>query len=87
MKTRPGLRPEQTIYEFDNGYGASVLSGSLFYTSEEKPYELAVIKFGSSWHWEIDYTTPITNDVLGYLNQEELDATIVAIGELPRDNS
>lgn len=35
----------QWIYKFNNGYGASVISGGLYaYTDEEHPYELVVIK-------------------------------------------
>lgn len=48
---------------FANGYGASVVCHKGSYGGPEGLYELAVLKGDS-----ICYDTPITNDVLGWLD-------------------
>ncbi len=81
---------EQRIYRFPNSYGASVVRRS--YVSREYPFsqhgsygyegglwELAVID--SAWH--LVYDTPITEDVLGCLSEEEVTATLELIRALP----
>ena len=63
------IHPNGTFYiTFDNGYGASVVRSEFTYGGREGLYELAV--FGKDGH--ISYDTPITNDVLGYLKEEEV---------------
>lgn len=47
---------EQWKFKFDNGYGASVITGGIAYCNETQPYELAVLKRG-----ELCYDTPITD--------------------------
>ena len=61
----------QALVFFDNGLGASVITGECAYTSEGKPYELAVIA-GNSEYWNICYTTGITDDVIGHLSESEI---------------
>lgn len=63
---------------FNNGYGASIITGNLFYTSENAPYELGVLKDGS-----LTYDTPITDDVLGYLTADDVDRILSEIEALP----
>jgi len=76
------------VYKFPNGYGASVVAGSYFYTDTDNPYELAVVKFDADGEgFEIDYTTPITDDVMGYLNERKLDAILQQIKDLPTKES
>lgn len=58
---------EEWKFKFDNGYGASVITGCIAYCNEAQPYELAVLK-----HGELCYDTPITDDVLGYLTSNEV---------------
>ena len=58
---------EQWIFKFDNGYGASVITGGIAYCNEAQPYELAVLE-----HGELCYDTPITDDVIGYLTSDEV---------------
>ena len=57
----------QWIFNFENGYGASVITGGIAYCNEAQPYELAVLK-----HGKLCYDTPITNDVIGYLTSDEV---------------
>ena len=69
---------------FDNGYGASIVSGGWFYTSENSPYELAVLK-GKEGKWSINYDTPITDDVIGYLTESDVSALLTKIEALPAE--
>lgn len=68
----------QAIISFKNGYGASVITGASAYTSVSKPYELSVLdKYG-----KITYATPITNDVIGHLNEIDVQKILNAIAAL-----
>lgn len=79
----------QKIYRFPNGYGASVVQVELFglfdsYTDDDDDWELAVLKFDSpdSDEYELDYDTPITDDVLGYLSMDDVENTLAEIEDL-----
>ena len=50
----------------------------MFYTSPEKPYELAVLDGD-----DLTYETPITDDVIGYLNYDEVLEILSEIEKLP----
>ena len=69
---------ETTRVLFDNGLGASIITGGCSYTSSGAPYELAVLdKEG-----ELRYDTPITDDVVTHQTEEEIDALLVRIEAL-----
>lgn len=68
----------QKIYKFPNGYGASVIKGPYTYGGKKGLWELAVLK-GE----ELCYDTDITSDVIGYLNDPEMDAILRQIERLP----
>ena len=53
---------------FGNGYGVSVITGDSAYSSESKPYEVAVLDGNG-----ITYETSVSDDVLGH--QSEADVT------------
>ena len=55
----------QAEIQFPNGYGASIIRGAHSYGGKSSLYELAVLKDGA-----LCYTTPITNDVEGWLTEE-----------------
>lgn len=82
-----GLGGWQTIYHFPNGYGASVISGEYFYTDIEHPYEMAVLKFDQYGNGQITYATPITDDVLGHLTEEDVQDTLKQIMALPQQEN
>lgn len=65
-------------YEFKNGYGASVLRSSYSFGGDRGLFELAVLKDG-----DICYSTPITNDVIGYLTADEVTEYLQQIEKLP----
>lgn len=65
------------LITFDNGYGASIICASFSYGGKAGLYELAVTKDG-----DLCYTTPITNDVLGWLNEQEVEQILTNIKNL-----
>ena len=61
----------QYLFRFDNGYGASVVKNFMSYGNKYDLFELAVIKFDGYEH-SLCYDTEITDDVIGYLNNDEV---------------
>jgi hypothetical protein len=78
FQTHPMGIGEQCIVQFPNGYGASIVKGPHTYGGPQGLYELAV--FGKDGG--ITYDTPITDDVLGYLSEEEIEKTLTDIKNL-----
>ena len=74
----------QKIYRFDNGFGASVIKSQFSYGGDENLWELAVIAFNSDdpTEFELTYETPITNDVIGNLSDEEVEERLTEIKAL-----
>jgi len=86
--TRPLNGGTQTVHKFDNGFGASVVRapnvgfwGST-YGYEQGLWELAVLQFCSDDEYHLTYSTPITNDVLGHLTDEDVIAVLARIEAL-----
>ena len=64
----------QVVHKFDNGYGASVIRHSFSYGNDRGLFELAVLKFiPDTDDFDLDYDTPITDDVLGSLTEHLLE--------------
>ena len=74
----------QKIYRFDNGFGASVIKSQFSYGGDENLWELAVLAFNSDdpTEFELTYETPITNDVIGNLSDEEVEERLTEIKTL-----
>jgi hypothetical protein len=68
----------QVKYRFPNGYGASVVRGKYTYGGDEGFYKLAVLDEGD----DIAYDTPITSDVLGWLDEAAVDDALAQIAAL-----
>lgn len=73
---------------FENGYGVSVVRFKspisktyASYTSNDSEWEVAVL-YGDENEWEITYNTHITDDVLGYLTEGEVDWIMIQVQEL-----
>lgn len=81
---RPGLGGEQHIFRFPNGYGASIVRGYGTYGYEQGLYELAVIRFvgDDPDDFGLCYSTPITDDVLGYLSIEDVAVLLLRVAKL-----
>lgn len=72
----------QVIHKFDNGYGASVVQHRFSYGGEEGLFELGVLSFSDDGKWGLIYDTPITDDVLGWLTDEDVEAVLKQIEAL-----
>lgn len=63
----------QYLFRFPNNYGASIIKHLGSYGSSRDLWELAVLRFEGD-KWDLTYDTEITDDVMGYLtNQDVLD--------------
>ena len=71
-------------FKFDNGYGASVVKHDFSYGRENDLWELAVLRYGRDDEFEIDYNTEITDDVVGWLTNEEVLELLGRIQKLNR---
>lgn len=73
----------QYIFRFDNCYGASVVKNDVSYGHHDDQWELAVVIFDTDGTYlGIDYDTPITDDVLGYLTDKQVKETLEKIKNL-----
>ena len=76
---------------FNNHRGVSIISTEFSYGGNEGLYELAVIawwedKEGNK-NWAIDYSTEITDDVIGHLTMEDVEKIAKRVEKLSsRDN-
>lgn len=65
-------------FEFPNGYGASVVKNRFSYGGKKGLWELAIL----DKHGNICYDTPISDDVIGYLKEEEISNLLYKIHDL-----
>lgn len=72
---------DQTLYKFDNGFGASIVFHQGAYGYEQGLVELAVIQWLDDT-FILSYDTYLTDDVLGNLNEEQAKLTLQKIKEL-----
>ena len=80
---RPMHDGTQVVYKFENGYGASVVCHEFSYGGDQGLKELAVLTFpDDDERYELCYSTEITNDVLGYLSDEDVADLLVKIEAL-----
>ena len=82
--TRPSNGGTQKIYRFDNNRGSSVVQHDFSYGGKLGLWELAVLKFTGPGidDRQLDYSTPITTDVLGHLTEEEVETVLSEIEAL-----
>jgi hypothetical protein len=67
----------QYVFKFENNYGASVIRHQYSYGGSKGLWEIAVLKDD-----ELDYTSPITNDIVGWLDQDGVTDTLFQISKL-----
>jgi len=63
---------------FDNGYGVSVVSHNHSYGGRDGLYEVGVLDSDN----QLTYETSVTNDVLGYLTEEDVTDIMKRVQEL-----
>lgn len=78
FRERPERDYVQYEFKFANGRGASVVRGQGTYGYGEGLWELAVV----SPEGRLDYSTPITCDVEGYLSEDDVRTLLRRIAEL-----
>lgn len=86
---------KQALVLFPNGYGLSVITGEHAYSSEDKPYEVGIIKSKvkpteiitctriilDEYEFELNYE--ISNgDVIGYQTKEDINKLLVEVQHL-----
>lgn len=70
----------QQLHRFENNYGASVIRGGSYAYGG---LEMAVLRFHSEGEgFDICYDTPITDDVIGYLEEDQLNKLLADIEAL-----
>ena len=74
----PFMVGKKARMHFDNGFGVSVVSHSYSYGGRDGLYEVAVLDSND----ELTYDTPVTNDVIGYLTEEEVSDVMKQVQEL-----
>ena len=81
FRQHPTGEGSQGLIFFPGGYGLSVVRlkhpYSTRYSSytDDKTWEVAILK-GTKNHWEICYETELTNDVLTYQTEEDINRII-----------
>jgi len=74
----PYMFGKQAKLQFDNGFGVSVVSHTFSYGGKDGLFEVAVLdKEG-----KLTYETSVTNDVIGYLNPEEVTEVMKQVQKL-----
>ena len=74
----PFMVGKKARMHFDNGFGVSVVSHSYSYGGRDGLYEVAVLDPND----ELTYDTPVTNDVIGYLTEEDVTDVMKQVQEL-----
>lgn len=80
-ETDSALTGSQRVVRFPNGYGASIVRGPYTYGGSDGLFELAVVRFDGDG-WDLTYETPVTDDVLGWLTEAQVEETLAAIEAL-----
>lgn len=68
------------VYKFGNGYGASVVCSQFSYGGDKGLFEVAVLDMAGN----IVYDTPVTGDVVGFLDFDGVAKTLQEIQNLPK---
>ena len=80
IEHRGRLGGHQYIVPFANGFHASIIKHDGSYGRERDLFEIAVLDESKN----LTYTTPITDDVIGYLSEEEALEICKKISELEK---
>ena len=72
----------QVRFKFDNSLGASVIHSSYSYGNADGLFELAVLQYLPGGNYTITYDTPLTDDVIGYLDSLQVASLLYKIQKL-----
>lgn len=78
----PLSNPIGLLVKFPNQYGASIVRHSGSYGGPDGLLEMGVAIFSGELYG-LDYNTPLTDDVFGYLEEDELFEKLGLVSELP----
>lgn len=70
------------VFIFENEYGASVISHIGSYGGREGLWEIAVLKNDGNGKYDIRYDSGITEDVIGYLSDDQVNEYLGMIKNL-----
>ncbi len=73
------LHSIQAVQMFENGYGVSVIRSNFSYGGKNGFYEIAVLNTNG----DLCYDTPITDDVIGWLDETGVSDVMHQVQELP----
>jgi hypothetical protein len=71
----------QALHFFENGYGVSVVKFPGSYGFQEGLYEVAILK-GNAEKYDLCYDTPITDDVLGHRDEQDIENILEEVAAL-----
>lgn len=74
----PFMVGKKARMSFENGYGVSVVSHTYSYGGKNGLFEIAVLDKDGN----LTYDTPVTNDVIGYLTEEDVTDVMKQVQEL-----
>lgn len=70
FKTHRAGFGRQAVVEFENGFGASVITGYPFYSDDDAPYKY---ELGVFYGGKLHYDNPVADgDVVGYQTEEQI---------------
>ena len=80
VPTEPFLDGIKSLLHFENGYGVSVVKHKYSYGNGKGLYEMAIMNKDN----DIVYNTPITEDVLGYLTEDDVSNYMIKVQKLEK---
>jgi hypothetical protein len=90
LPSRPLNTGIQYIAKFPNNYGASVVQHQFSYGGNIGLWEIAVVQYEEGetdiHNFKLTYDTPITYDVIGHLEDEEVNKILADIKALPKSD-
>tara|TARA_B110000977_G_scaffold65925_1_gene89721 strand:- start:177 stop:476 length:300 start_codon:yes stop_codon:yes gene_type:complete len=81
LKHQDGI---QAIAKFPNGFGASIIKSDTSHGGKSGLFELAVLDNDTG---NINSTTDITDDVIGWIDEDDIDRILTAISKLLPDGT
>jgi len=76
--TDPFMSGVRSRMMFENGFGVSVVSHTYSYGGKDGLFEVAVLDEDG----DLTYNTPVTNDVIGFLNPDEVTEIMEEVQKL-----